>query len=336
MRFKTISLSVFSTLLTLHVVWCQCDPDEIEPIFQITNSLGIVLADNNIFTVPGTFYNFGETTLLDGECSIVHELHIDGVDQCDGVITHPNAVTVVSTTNFTNSESLPRVTISSDFEGAYLLTIAWAVGQSEVVVGMEDSQGNQATVTVFRSISNKTQTNLACLPQVVVPLDNDCKASVSPHQLLVGLDKCFDGTGMQIQIDDSHPVNMFELPGAGRYRYYVNYSAGNFYCGGIILAQGFGANTSCNDQDSDGVADAEDNCPSVSNRDQTDRNGNGIGDACEQISGNDGYYLANTDGDFYVGNSARGIVMRAIDGTCYRISLNPGGNLDTKVIDCPK
>lgn len=35
------------------------------------------------------------------------------------------------------------------------------------------------------------------------------------------------------------------------------------------------------DQDSDGIGDAQDNCPAVANPDQTDSNGNGVGDACE-------------------------------------------------------
>ena len=39
------------------------------------------------------------------------------------------------------------------------------------------------------------------------------------------------------------------------------------------------------DTDSDGVLDNVDNCPNVYNPDQTDTNGNGIGDACE--SGDD-------------------------------------------------
>lgn len=39
------------------------------------------------------------------------------------------------------------------------------------------------------------------------------------------------------------------------------------------------------DTDGDGVADAQDNCPSVANRDQRDSDGDGIGDACDQCPG---------------------------------------------------
>ena len=38
------------------------------------------------------------------------------------------------------------------------------------------------------------------------------------------------------------------------------------------------------DTDGDGVADSEDNCPSVSNPDQADTDGDGVGDACEEAA----------------------------------------------------
>jgi hypothetical protein len=41
------------------------------------------------------------------------------------------------------------------------------------------------------------------------------------------------------------------------------------------------------DSDGDGVPNAEDNCPSVANRDQADANGNMIGDACEVMGAPD-------------------------------------------------
>ena len=49
----------------------------------------------------------------------------------------------------------------------------------------------------------------------------------------------------------------------------------------VGAAPGAVASVTVADQDRDGRADGEDNCPTVANPDQADANGNGIGDACE-------------------------------------------------------
>jgi large repetitive protein len=55
----------------------------------------------------------------------------------------------------------------------------------------------------------------------------------------------------------------------------------------IMISGGGGGGGDCHgDQDCDGVPDGVDNCPTVSNPDQADRNHDGIGDACEDQDGN--------------------------------------------------
>jgi len=48
-----------------------------------------------------------------------------------------------------------------------------------------------------------------------------------------------------------------------------------------------GVGDACSDDDGDGVRGASDNCPTVSNPDQRDLNNNTIGDACEFDSDSD-------------------------------------------------
>ena len=45
------------------------------------------------------------------------------------------------------------------------------------------------------------------------------------------------------------------------------------------------------DDDGDGIADAADNCPSVSNADQSDSDGDGAGDACDAAPNVGNFYL---------------------------------------------
>lgn len=52
---------------------------------------------------------------------------------------------------------------------------------------------------------------------------------------------------------------------------------------------GDGVGDNCDDSDSDGILDALDNCPNVPNADQTDTDGDGIGDACDDTLSLSGY-----------------------------------------------
>jgi hypothetical protein len=92
---------------------------------------------------------------------------------------------------------------------------------------------------------------------------------------------------------------------------------------------------SCLDIDDDGIYDDEDNCPAMSNADQADSNSNGIGDACESTAGSDASRMTNESSDIYIQNSARGIIMKAPNGKCYRYVTDNDGNLTSRLVTCP-
>lgn len=53
----------------------------------------------------------------------------------------------------------------------------------------------------------------------------------------------------------------------------------------------------CQDNDADGIMNSKDNCPYVANRDQSDVDGDGKGDACDQ---EDGRYIESNK-TFFIG-----------------------------------
>lgn len=81
------------------------------------------------------------------------------------------------------------------------------------------------------------------------------------------------------------------------------------------------------DSDGDGVADVNDNCISKYNPNQTDLNNNGIGDACEVFPkvginmNNPKSELQISNGDLYLDNPEKGIILRDYNGFCYRIKV---------------
>jgi len=87
------------------------------------------------------------------------------------------------------------------------------------------------------------------------------------------------------------------------------------------------------DYDGDGVGDGCDNCPLLSNSDQMDSDSNGVGDACD--SGESHIGLRNDLGDIYNFNKANGMILKSIDGKCYKIIVNIEGAIESHLIECP-
>jgi hypothetical protein len=87
------------------------------------------------------------------------------------------------------------------------------------------------------------------------------------------------------------------------------------------------------DTDQDGIGDVCDNCPGIQNYNQEDADQDGIGDACDDNSPDNSVEIK--DGSLYISDVSRGIVLKAENGNCYKISLDSSGNIYTKTVACP-
>ena len=92
-------------------------------------------------------------------------------------------------------------------------------------------------------------------------------------------------------------------------------------------------NSTQSDYDSDDIGDGCDNCPLDANADQADSDGNGIGDVCDNGQNIIGIY--NELGDIYNSDKASGLILKSIDGSCYRIIVNNEGGVESFPVTCP-
>lgn len=89
------------------------------------------------------------------------------------------------------------------------------------------------------------------------------------------------------------------------------------------------------DDDNDGVGDLCDNCPLIINNDQLDTDFDGIGDVCDPYPNGDDPIVEFENSDIFISNGNRGVIMKNVNGQCFRININLQGNIDVTEITCP-
>jgi hypothetical protein len=85
-----------------------------------------------------------------------------------------------------------------------------------------------------------------------------------------------------------------------------------------------------NDDDNDGIPNGSDNCPDVYNPAQEDADMDGIGNACETPD-----VGVEAEGGLLYANDLDGLLMRGLDGNCYLLYVNAEGRLVVAQRECP-
>jgi len=366
----------FSSLTSANIIEIAFNPvlNDLTGFTNLNSVLGIGLIN---LSALSSIQGFENITSL-GSISIQNLPLLTSITELSGLNTL-NIIQIINTP--INSISIPNVTELSD--GLFLsntgfqnlddfsqVTTIGTVPNGQIALGnnslLTDISGiENADLSQLENLfiqNNPILSNCSIIPicSILIPPSPNLNASIFANNDPNGT--CNDADvlsecGVLLSDDDNDTVPLFEdnCPATS------NTDQADFDNDGI--------GDVCDDSDNDGVLDAVDNCRSfsnsaqdnqdgddfgdicdncslVANNDQTDSNGNGIGDACLALAGEDaggiGIGTASpaskfqvAEGDIYVDNVFRGIILKSDNGNCFRVRVSNDGSIISKPISCP-
>jgi hypothetical protein len=143
--------------------------------------------------------DLGVITLPEGSCSYQMQLYVSGIDECDGLLTAPDAVSASAVTTPSSIDPGTQVNVIPDGLGQYLVDVNFSVGSTVLTINIQDVSGNTTTMeytvevedNINPSVSITSNMNItipACLDELEIPLqiciEDACDESIDPTQLV--------------------------------------------------------------------------------------------------------------------------------------------------------
>lgn len=187
-------------------------PDAVDsnaPIWTLTDILGNILADTDPLTAIDDVFDLGTIDLPEGSCAFQQQYYAFGEDECDGIISAADALTVEAMTIPAAIDPGTQAAVTADQFGLYLVDVNWSTGGTTLSLHGTDASDNIATLTITANVQDNINPSITLggLDNFVIPactdaltatvevyIDNGCDQSIVNGLLLGNLEVNFNGT----------------------------------------------------------------------------------------------------------------------------------------------